>query len=132
VIQKVSFDADALFDFDKAVLRPEGRTALDNLVSNLNGVDLESMTATGHTDRFGTLAYNQTLSESRASAVKTYLIEKGIQSNRVLSEGKGETQPVTKAGECRGAKSVKVVACLQPDRRVEIEVVGTKTTLVSR
>lgn len=128
VVEKVTLDADTLFDFDKSVLRPEGRSALDGIVGKLQGVDLDSMTAVGHTDRFGSERYNQALSDRRAQAVKTYMVAKGIPANRVRTEAKGETQPVTKAGDCMGAKSVKVVACLQPDRRVDLDVVGTRTT----
>ncbi len=123
---KVTLDADALFDFDKAVLRPEGRAALDAFVGKLQGVELETITATGHTDRLGTDHYNQTLSDKRAEAVKDYLVAKGIEPGRVQAKGMGETQPVTKAGECTGAKSAKVIGCLQPDRRVEVEVSGTR------
>ena len=82
--------------------------------------------AVGHTDRFGSAAYNQRLSEQRVEAVKTYLVGQGIESNRIRTEGKGETQPVTKPGECDGSESAKVIACLQPDRRVEVDVVGTR------
>ncbi len=82
--------------------------------------------AVGHADRLGGDAYNQKLSEKRAESVKAYLVGKGIEANRVYTEGKGEKQPVTKADQCKGAKSKKVVDCLQPDRRVEIEVIGTK------
>jgi OOP family OmpA-OmpF porin len=126
-VQKVSLDADALFDFDKAVLRPEGRTMLDDFVSKLQGVDLEKIATIGHTDRFGSPVYNQSLSERRADAVKAYLVTKGVPSSRVQAEGKGEMQPVTKSGDCQGAKSAKVVACLQPDRRVDIDVIGSRT-----
>ena len=83
--------------------------------------------AVGHADRFGSDSYNQSLSERRAAAVKAYLLGKGIDANRIKTEGRGETQPVTKPGECAGAKSAKVIACLQPDRRVNIEVVGTRS-----
>jgi OmpA-OmpF porin, OOP family len=126
VVQKVTFDADALFDFDKAVLRPEGKTALDAFVGQLGGVDVAAITAVGHTDRFGSKSYNQTLSERRAASVKDYLVAKGIQPGSVQTRGMGETQPVTKTGECAGRRSAKVVACLQPDRRVEVELTGTR------
>jgi OOP family OmpA-OmpF porin len=82
--------------------------------------------AVGHADRFGTDAYNQKLSEKRAEAVKAYLVSKGVEPNRVYTEGKGKKQPITKADQCKGPKSKKTVDCLQPDRRVEIEVIGTK------
>jgi len=82
--------------------------------------------AVGHTDRLGSDAYNQKLSERRAASVKTYLVSKGIDANRVYTEGKGEKNPVTKADQCPGPKSKKVIECLQPDRRVDIELIGTK------
>ena len=123
---KVTLDADTLFDFDKAVLRPAGMQALDEFLDKMKGINPEVIIAVGHADRFGSEAYNQNLSERRATSVKNYIVSKGIDANRIHTEGKGEMQPVTKAGECDGAKSAKVIACLQPDRRVEIEVVGTK------
>lgn len=123
---KVKLDADTLFDFNKAVLRPAGMAALDAFVVKLKDIDPEVVMAVGHTDRFGSEHYNQQLSEQRATAVKTYLLGQGIAANRIHTEGKGEMQPVTKADACKGAKSAKVIACLQPDRRVDIEVVGTR------
>ena len=124
--QKITLSADALFDFDKAVLRSEGKDKLDKLVEDMKGINLEVIIATGHADRFGTDAYNQKLSEKRAAAVKAYLVGKGVEANRVFAEGKGKTQPVTKPEDCKGPKSKKVIACLQPDRRVDIEIIGTK------
>ncbi|MDK9704889.1 MAG: OmpA family protein [Sulfuritalea sp.] len=124
--QKVTLAADALFDFDKAVLRAEGKSKLDKLSSDIKGIKLEVIIAVGHADRFGTDAYNQKLSEKRAEAVKAYLVSKGVEPNRVYTEGKGKKQPITKADQCKGPKSKKVIECLQPDRRVEIEVIGTK------
>lgn len=130
--QKISFSGDALFAFDKAVLKPEGKVMLDDLASQLDGATYDNIIATGHTDRFGSNAYNQKLSERRAHAVKDYLVSKNVQAGRIDAEGRGETQPVTKAGDCRGAKSARVVACLQPDRRVDIEMKGSKTVTGSR
>lgn len=124
--QKVTLAADALFDFNKATLRPEGEQKLSKLVTDLKGMKLEVIIAVGHADRLGSDAYNQKLSEQRAAAVKTFLVGKGIEANRVYTEGKGEKQPVTKPDQCTGAKSKKVIDCLQPDRRVDIEVIGTK------
>ena len=124
--EKVTLAADTLFDFDKATLRPEGQAKLDELVAQIAGIKLEVIIAVGHADRFGSDKYNQKLSERRAASVKEYLVSKGVEANRVYTEGKGEKQPVTKPGDCKGAKSKKVIACLQPDRRVEIEVIGTK------
>jgi OOP family OmpA-OmpF porin len=123
---KITVAADALFDFDKATLRPEGKAKLDEVVAKSKAIKLEVIIAVGHTDRFGSDAYNQKLSERRAAAVKTYLVSKGIDANRVYTEGKGEKNPVTKPGQCPGPKSKKVIECLQPDRRVDIELIGTK------
>ena len=110
--------ADAHFDFDKSALKPEGKAKLDDLVGKLKAVNLEVVIAIGHTDSIGSNAYNQKLSLRRASSVKAYLESKGIEANRIYTEGKGETQPVadnkTKEGRAK-------------NRRVEIEVVGTRT-----
>ncbi len=122
---KLKLAADTLFDFDKAVLKPAGKEALDQVAAKAQGVNLEVITAVGHTDRIGSKAYNQKLSERRAAAVKTYLVSKGIPANRIYTEGKGMTQPVTKPADCKGPKSKKVIECLQPDRRVDVELIGT-------
>jgi OmpA-OmpF porin, OOP family len=123
---KVKLSADTLFDFDKAVLKPEGRTKLDELASQAKGIKLEVILAVGHTDRLGSDTYNQKLSERRAAAVKTYLVSKGVEANRIYTEGKGKKQPVTGA-QCNNVKNRKaLIECLQPDRRVEVEVIGSK------
>jgi OOP family OmpA-OmpF porin len=124
--EKITLSADALFDFDKATLRAEGKAKLDELAMKVKGIKLEVIIAVGHADRIGGDAYNQKLSEKRAAAVKAYLVSKGMEANRVYTEGKGSKQPVTKAVQCKGPKSNKVIDCLQPDRRVDIEVIGTK------
>jgi OOP family OmpA-OmpF porin len=124
--EKITVAADALFDFDKAVLRDEGKAKLDELVAKAGQIKLEVILAVGHTDRLGSAAYNQKLSERRANAVKDYLVAKGIEANRIYTEGKGKTQPVT-GDTCKGnAKTKALISCLQPDRRVDIEVIGTK------
>ena len=114
---KVTYAADALFDFDKAVVKPAGKAKLDDLVSKVKGINLEVIIAVGHTDSVGSDAYNQKLSVRRAESVKAYLVTKGIEKNRIYTEGKGEKQPVadnkTKEGRAK-------------NRRVEIEVVGTR------
>ncbi len=125
--KKVTLAADALFDFDKAVLRPEGKAKLDQLSNDIKGIKLEVIIAVGHADRIGSDKYNQKLSERRAAAVKDYLVGKGVEATRVYAEGKGEKQPVT--GDTCGKsvkKTKKLIECLQPDRRVEIEVIGTQ------
>ena len=124
--QKINFSADALFDFDKSELRPEGKSMLDDLTRVLQGANYEVILAIGHADRIGGIPYNQKLSVRRAEAVKKYLVEKGIAPNRVYAEGKGKTQPLTKAGDCRMKDRKALIACLQPDRRVDVEVTGTK------
>jgi OmpA-OmpF porin, OOP family len=115
--EKVTFAADAFFDFDKAVLKPEGRAKLDDLISKMSGLNLEVVIAVGHTDSVGTDAYNQRLSVRRAEAVKSYLVSKGVEKNRVYTEGKGEKQPVADNKTAEGRAK---------NRRVEIEVVGTR------
>ena len=114
---KVTYAADAFFAFDKAVLKPEGKAKLDDLVGKVKGINLEVIIAVGHTDAVGSDAYNQKLSIKRSEAVKAYLVSKGIEKSRVYTEGKGEKQPVAdnKTGEGRAK-----------NRRVEIEVVGTR------
>ena len=124
VIEKVTLDAGALFDFDTYELRPEGRVALDEFIGRLKGASVGIIRVVGHADRME--ARNQILSEDRAAAVKAYLIGKSVASDRVLAEGRGATQPVTNPGDCTGARSARVIACLQPDRRVGIEVAGTR------
>jgi OOP family OmpA-OmpF porin len=130
VAEKVTFAADVLFDFDRAVIKPEGKSKLDDLTSKVKGINLEVVIAIGHADVIGTTAYNQALSLRRAEAIKAYLISRGIEANRVYTEGKGESQPVT-AGKCKNMgrehrSNQKLVDCLQPDRRTEIEVIGTR------
>jgi OOP family OmpA-OmpF porin len=130
VIEKVTLDAGALFDFGTHRLRSEGRAALDHFVVSLKGATVGMIRAVGHADRLGSEAYNQILSEDRAEAVKTYLVSKGIDPDRVRAEGRGATQPVTKPGACAGGKSAQIIACLQPDRRVGIEVAGTRASTI--
>ncbi len=116
--EKVTFAADAFFDFDKSVLKPEGKAKLDDLVSKMSGINLEVIIAVGHTDSVGSDAYNQKLSVRRSEAVKAYLVSKGVEKNRVYTEGKGEKQPVADNKTSEGRAK---------NRRVEIEVVGTRT-----
>ena len=116
---KVTYAADAFFDFDKSVIKPEGKAKLDDLTGKVKDINLEVIIAVGHTDSIGSDAYNQKLSVKRAEAVKAYLVSKGIEKNRVYTEGKGKKQPIadnkTKEGQAK-------------NRRVEIEVVGTRAT----
>lgn len=125
VIEKVSLASDVLFEFDKAQLRPSGQEKLDELASRIKDAQIESVLAVGYADRIGPEQYNEKLSAERAEAVKQYLAQKGIEQQRVRSEGRGESQPVT-GDQCKGQKGAKLISCLQPDRRVEIEVRGTR------
>jgi OOP family OmpA-OmpF porin len=113
----VTYAADMFFDFDKSVLKPEGKAKLDDLVGKLQGISLEVIIAVGHTDSVGSDTYNQTLSTKRADAVKAYLVSKGVEKNRIYTEGKGESSPIadnkTKEGQAK-------------NRRVEVEVIGTR------
>jgi OOP family OmpA-OmpF porin len=117
VAEKVTFAADVLFDFDKSVIKPEGRSKLDDLASKVKGINLEVVIAIGHADSIGSDEYNQRLSVRRAESVKAYLTSKGIEPNRVYTEGKGEKQPVASNRTADGRAK---------NRRTEIEVIGTR------
>jgi OOP family OmpA-OmpF porin len=114
---KVVLNADTFFDFDKATLKPEGRQMLDQVASQADTINLETLIATGHTDSIGTEAYNMGLSQRRANTVKNYLISKGIPADRIYAEGKGESSPVASNKTREGRAQ---------NRRVEIEIVGTR------
>jgi len=117
VAEKVTMAADALFDFDKSVIKPDAKSKLDDLADKVKRVNLEVVIAIGHTDSIGSDAYNQKLSVRRAESVKAYLVSKGVEPNRIYTEGKGEKQPVA---------SNKTKDGRQKNRRVEIEVIGTR------
>ena len=114
---KVTYAADAFFAFDKAVILPAGKVKLDDLIAKVKDINLEVIVAVGHTDASGPASYNQALSVKRAGAVKAYLVSKGIDANRVYSEGKGETSPVADNSTRSGRSK---------NRRVEVEVVGAR------
>src|SRR3954454_7225252 len=117
VAEKITFAADVLFDFDKSVIKPEGHSKLDDLAGKAKGVNLEVVIAIGHADSIGSDAYNQRLSVRRAESVKAYLVSKGIEANRIYTEGKGKKQPVADNKTREGRAK---------NRRVEIEVIGTR------
>jgi OOP family OmpA-OmpF porin len=115
--QKVTMAADVLFDFDKSVLKKEGKDKLDDLAGKVKTMNLEVVIAIGHTDSIGSDTYNQKLSVRRAESVKAYLVSKGVEPNRIYTEGKGEKQPVASNKSKDGRAK---------NRRVEIEVIGTR------
>ena len=117
VRQAIVIQADALFDFDKSVVRKDGMKNIDEALAKLAGVDVEMVIATGHTDSVGTDAYNVKLSDRRAAAVKAYLVSKGIAASKITTLGKGESQPVATNKTKEGR---------QKNRRVDIEFKGVK------
>lgn len=125
---RVTLSADSLFDFGQANVKPEGKRDLDKLAADLRGVNFDVIKVTGHTDRIGPRAYNLKLSTRRAEMVQTYLVETaGIAASKIVAQGVDGSDPVTKPGECVGKQATKeLIACLQPDRRVDVEVSGTK------
>jgi OOP family OmpA-OmpF porin len=130
VIQKLTLSTDVLFDFNSAELREGGKKKLDELAGQIKDANIDEIIAVGHADRIASEEYNQKLSEARAQAVKDYLASKVANANRVTAQGKGESTPVT-GEDCKKmgpetASNKKLVACLQPDRRVEIEVLGSR------
>jgi OOP family OmpA-OmpF porin len=122
-VQKITLDSNVLFDFDKAVLKPEGKTAIDSqVVGKLAQVQkLEVVLLTGHTDRLGSDAYNQKLSEQRANAVRDYLVRKGVDRSKIETIGMGKKQPVV---QCDQKEMKALINCLQPNRRVDVQVKG--------
>jgi OmpA-OmpF porin, OOP family len=127
-VQRITLASKALFDFDKAVLKPEGKSAIDSeIIAKLSNVQrLELVLVTGHTDRIGTQRYNQRLSERRADAVRDYLVSKGVPRDKIETLGMGKTQPVPGV-VCNQKALNALIACLAPNRRVEVEVKGEGT-----
>jgi OmpA-OmpF porin, OOP family len=125
---RVSFSADSLYDFGKDTVKPAGKQALDNFAAELKSARFEVITVTGYSDRIGSHEYNMRLSTRRAEAVKSYLVEtQGIPADKVTAQGADGSDPVTKPDECPGEKRTpKLIACLQPDRRVDVEVVASR------
>lgn len=125
-IAATTLQAETLFDFDKAVLKPEGKAILDDFVAKLKDhPEVEVIMATGHTDRIGSDSYNQRLSERRVAAVKKYMVNKGVAADRIDAVGKGESQPVVSCDDVKGKENRNnkaLIKCLAPNRRVEVEV----------
>jgi OOP family OmpA-OmpF porin len=125
-IPPTTFQAETLFDFNKSVLKPEGKTILDDFIANLrNHPEVEVVMATGHTDRIGSESYNQGLSERRVGTVKRYMVDKGVAADRIDTVGRGESEPVASCNDVEGKENRNnkaLIACLAPNRRVEVEV----------
>jgi OOP family OmpA-OmpF porin len=123
----VTLSADALFDFASATLRPAGRESLSKLARDLNAVQYNRLLISGFTDRLGSDVYNQHLSQQRAEAVRDYLIGAGIPAAAIRANGYGKSHPVTDARQCPGEqRTPTLITCLQPDRRVEVEISGLR------
>ncbi|MFA7238691.1 MAG: OmpA family protein [Sulfuricellaceae bacterium] len=122
--------ADALFGFNKSAVTPAGQQALDKFAADLKNASFDVITVTGHTDRIGSKKYNLKLSAQRAEAVKAYLVKSAnVPADKIEARGVNGDNPVTKPGECKGNKATKkLIACLAPDRRVEVEVSTTQTS----
>lgn len=123
---RATYHAEVLFDFRRARLNEDGRKLLDELARKALAAEVEKLTATAHADRIGDAAYNDRLAERRAGAIRDYLVEKGVSRDLLQVDSKGAREPVTK-GRCEGMgpenkHNAPLVACLQPDRRAEIEV----------
>lgn len=132
-IEKVTLQAETLFDYDKAVVRADGKKTLDEKVVGpmKQYPQVEVVLVTGHADRIGSEKYNQNLSQRRADAVKAYLVEQGVDTQRIETAAKGESEPVVSCNEVKGKenrKNAKLVDCLQPNRRVVVEVKVQKPT----
>ena len=126
VPRRLTLSSDTTFAFGSSIVKPEGMQALDQFAKDLQGTTYNHIHVTGYTDRIGSEAYNQHLSELRAEAVRKYLAQSpGIDATKIVAEGKGKSNPITKPGECGQKRSEATIACLQPDRRVELEVSAT-------
>ncbi len=128
VSEKVTYSADTFFDFDKAILKPAGKQALDALAAKIKEVNLETVISTGYTDSFGSVAYNKKLSLRRAEAVKAYLVDEGIPADKIYLEGKGKTDFRVNPRSCHGTFNQRV-ACQAPNRRAVVEIVGSHTVM---
>ena len=132
VIEKLTLNTDVLFAFNRAELTPAGEQKLDELAKSAQNAEVDKVVLTGHADRIGSEDYNQKLSEDRAQAVADYLASKGVDRSHLQVEGKGKAEPIT-GDQCRNMgpennKNQKLIACLQPDRRVDAELLGSRET----
>ncbi|SFS74673.1 OmpA-OmpF porin, OOP family [Succinivibrio dextrinosolvens] len=120
--QTHTLDAGVLFPFDSSKLSAEGQSAVSTVVQSANQLEEAEFEVYGYTDRIGSDAYNNKLSQKRADAVSSELQNNGVAAK--VSEGKGKANPVT-GNKCDGVKGRKaLIDCLAPDRRVEVVVTG--------
>jgi OOP family OmpA-OmpF porin len=122
----ITLEAEPWFDFDRSVVRADARDKLDKLVHGLDGVEYDSILVVGHADRIGSQSYNERLSMQRATSVRDYLVKQGVPSDKIQAEGRGEFEPSNDPGVCGAMSKLKLIECLQPDRRVEVTVTGQK------
>lgn len=123
--QRIDLEADALFGFDKSVLTTQATSILDSrIVSALEAAEqVDSIKVIGHADELGSPAYNQRLSVQRAEAVKAYLVARGVPAAAIATEGRGSADP---AVHCTEARRSAQIDCLQPNRRVRVEIAVSK------
>lgn len=125
VIQRITLASDVLFEFDKATLRESGKQKLDEIVASTKDARVEEVLAIGYADPIGSDQYNEKLSAARAEAVREYLVQKGVSPERIKSEGRGETRQFS-AGNCAGLTGKKLIDCFEPNRRVDVELLGSR------
>jgi len=126
--RQITLGADALFAFDRsdlASISPEGRRRLDEIGRELRSVNVERVRVIGHADRLGSASYNDRLSRQRAATVVSYLVDSGVPSGQISSEGRGSREPVV---QCDQRNRAELIACLAPNRRVVIEIQGKAGT----
>jgi outer membrane protein OmpA-like peptidoglycan-associated protein len=122
----ITVEADPLFDFDQAAVREDSRKKLDDLIQQLQGVTYGDVIVVGFADPIGTAIYNQSLSWRRAESVEQYLAKHGLPASRIRAEGRGETEEFATFESCGGIRNEQAIACLQPDRRVEVTITAKR------
>jgi outer membrane protein OmpA-like peptidoglycan-associated protein len=122
----ITVEADPLFDFDQSAVRDDSRKKLDDLIQQLHGVAYGDVIVVGFADPIGTAIYNQSLSSRRAESVEQYLAKHGLPASRIRAEGRGETEEFAAFDSCGGIRNEHAIACLQPDRRVEVTITAKR------
>ena len=133
VAQRFELSSDGTFVFDKAILTDVGKSRIDKMVQELRaqGVTVTSMAIAGYTDPLGSTQYNERLSMDRANAVREHMVSQGIPAAVIRAEGRGESNLKVTEADCRAKGQAKsrtaLIACLEPNRRVEIQAAGEKS-----